>query len=87
MVSIEQKVKSLLTEYFDESEINFENNPNGRVSAIIVSAKFLDVDDPKRQQVIWNLLRKKINKAERLQIIAFLAFTPAEYKWYLEPDF
>ncbi len=86
MDHVEQKVKKLLMEYFSGNEIKFENNPDGRVSAIIVSDKFLDVDDQKRQQIIWNLLRKGLNKDERMRVIGFLAFTSAEYEGYLEPD-
>jgi acid stress-induced BolA-like protein IbaG/YrbA len=85
--SIEEKVKSLLTKHFDENEIIFEDNPDGRVSGIIVSEKFEDMDDLQRQKIIWGLLRNEISKVERWQIIGFIAATPAEYKCLLVPDF
>lgn len=86
MASIKQKVKILLAEYFETSEVNFDRNPDGRVSALIVSKKFIKVDDLKRQQIIWSLLRDKVSAEERMKIIGFLAFTPAEYKAYRTPS-
>jgi len=73
-------------EHFDVKEIKLEKNFDGRVSAIIVSKKFVAVDDLKRQQVIWDLLRNNLSAEERKKIIGFLAFTPAEYKVYCTPS-
>ena len=56
-------------------------------SVLIVSEKFVDVDDLQRQEIIWNLFYNEISKVERWQIIGFIAATPAEYKRLLVPDF
>ena len=86
MAKIEQKVKNILLESFDEDELQLEMNENGLLAGFIISSQFDDLDDLTRQKKIWNLLRKKITKSERGEILGFIAFTPAEYEAYSEPS-
>jgi acid stress-induced BolA-like protein IbaG/YrbA len=86
MAPIEQKVRKILSEYFEQDEIQFETNPDDRVSGFIISEKFADMDDFNRQSHIWSLLRKNMSKPEQAIVIGFIAFTPAEFEAYREPS-
>lgn len=84
METIEQKVRNALTAHFAGEEIRFDHEPDERVSGFIVSDKFLDMDHEARQGLIWGLLRAHLSKEERQEVLGFLAYTPAEEKFYLE---
>ncbi len=86
METLEQKVKRILVEYFDENEIQFDDNPDGRVSGFIISEKFLDVDDLERQIKISGILRKSLSVPEQKKVMGFFPFTPEEYQAYREPS-
>jgi len=82
MDKLKEKVKGSLLEFFTERELQFEENPDGRVSGFIISPKFVEMDELARQKKIWELLRKKLKEAERTKVIGFITFTPREYKAY-----
>jgi len=82
MDKLKEKVKISLLEFFTERELQFEENPDGRVSGFIISKKFVEMDELARQKKIWELLRKKLKEAERTKVIGFITFTPREYKAY-----
>ncbi|NUO82649.1 hypothetical protein HUU05_21465 [candidate division KSB1 bacterium] len=86
METLEQKVKRILAEYFDENEIQLDDNPDRRVSGFIISPKFLDVDDFERQTKISGLLRKNLSVPEQKRVIGLFPFTPEEYQAYREPS-
>ncbi len=86
MAPIEQKVREIFSKHFERDEIQFETNPDDRVSGFIISEKFIDMDDFNRQSHLWNLLRKNMSKSEQAKVIGFIAFTPDEYEAYREPS-
>lgn len=86
METLEQKVKRILAEYFVETEIQLDDNTDGRVSGLIISPKFSGVDELERQTTIRGLLRKRLDVPEQKKVMGFFPFTPEEYQAYREPS-
>jgi len=84
MVTIEKRVRGILKKKFADEEIRFDHEPGEQISGFIVSEKFLDMDHEARQGLIWDLLNAHLSLEEQQQILGFLAFTPAEEKFYIE---
>jgi stress-induced morphogen len=84
METIEQKVKDILKLEFTDEEIQFDHNPEERISGFIVSEKFEGLDSEARHEMIWSRLRNHLSSEERRQVLGFLAFTPAEMQAYSE---
>jgi acid stress-induced BolA-like protein IbaG/YrbA len=84
MGTIEQKVRDILKTQFADVEIRFDHEPGERVSGLIISEKFLDMDHEARQRTIWNLLRAHLTPEERRQVLGFLIYTPEEANAYTE---
>lgn len=82
MDKLKEKVKNSFLEFFTERELQFEDNPDGRVSGFIISKKFVEMDELARQNKIWGLLRTNLKMTERSKVIGFITFTPREYKAY-----
>jgi len=86
METIEQKVRKILAEYFEENGIELECTPEGNVSGFIVSEKFSEVEGMNRQKLIRSLLRKNLGAREQKRVLGFFAMTPLEYQGYREAN-
>lgn len=86
METIEEKVKKILAEYFEENGIQLESTPEGNISGFIVSEKFSEVEGVNRQKLIRSLLRKNLGAPEQKRVLGFFAMTPLEYQGYREAN-
>lgn len=58
MDKLKEKAKNSLLEFFAERELQFEENPDGRVSGFIISKKFVEMDELARQKKSGNCCEK-----------------------------
>jgi acid stress-induced BolA-like protein IbaG/YrbA len=82
MATVAEKVKTALLERFSEQELLLEpegEGEAGKVLGLIVSSRFEGLDDEQRQDLIWDLLRGRLDAREQTRITALLTLTPEEH--------
>jgi len=84
METTEQKVRHILKLQFADEEIEFDHDLGTPLLGRIVSEKFEGLDHEARHKMIWTPLRALLTREERRGILSFLAYTPAELKFYAE---
>ena len=84
MGAIEQKIVAVLNRQFPDLEIQYDHEPDERISGFIISEKFLGMDHEARQETVWDLLRASLSQEERRNVLGVLIYTPQEVKAYTE---
>jgi len=73
-----KKVVAVLLESFPDLQEFLEQTPSGRVTGVVVSAKFDLRDHAARQRVLWRAFKAGLSEAELSKVGTIAALTPAE---------
>jgi acid stress-induced BolA-like protein IbaG/YrbA len=74
------KLRELLAGEFRGAEIELEPAPPAqKVAGFLVWSGFQGMEQLKRQDRLWRVLKKGLSKNEQLQITAILTVTPEEW--------
>jgi len=80
MVKLIAKLRELLAGEFGDAEIRLEQAaPAQKVAGFLVWSGFVGMEQLKRQDRLWGVLKKGLSKNEQLQITAILTVTPEEW--------
>lgn len=77
-----KKLTSLLVDAFPPPDKATLRDDEG-IIGIVTSKRFRGKDDLERQDIIWNLLDKKLTPAERKRIVIIVCVTPEEEKAHI----
>jgi hypothetical protein len=72
-----EKAQNLLRQAFPPPAEITLSDENG-VFGVVRSPRFIGVDIPQRQDMLWESLDKKLDREERQRIISILALAPHE---------
>ncbi len=75
------KVRTLFNEAFAPAEVGVSTRDG--IVLFVVSEKFEKMDDMERQEVVWGLLEKSLNRDEQRAIAIVVALTPKERSFHL----
>jgi acid stress-induced BolA-like protein IbaG/YrbA len=78
--SLAENVKAILKEAFAPAEIGLSTRDG--IVIWVVSDLFEGMDDLDRQEAIWNLLEKTLNRDERRAVSIVVALTPKEREFH-----
>ena len=80
-----EKLTTLLKAEFDAADVQLMPTPYmGKVAGFLVWSGFEGLEQIKRQNRLWKVLRKKLTPEELLKVSAILTFTPEE--WAVEQE-
>lgn len=78
MAKVHQKLIRTLRTKFKDVEDHLEDLPGGRVSGILVSSAFEQLDHGDRQKKVWTILKRSLSTKEFQLVGAIALLTPAE---------
>ncbi len=78
--ALAEKVKAILEEAFAPTEVGVSTRD--AIVIWVISDRFEDMDDLDRQDAIWDLLEKKLNREERRAVSIVVALTPKERQFH-----
>lgn len=79
MAELQGKVEQLLTENFAGAQTELETLPDlEKVSGFLIWPGFEGLDQLERQRRLWELLRRRLGRAEQRNVSALLTVTPDE---------
>jgi acid stress-induced BolA-like protein IbaG/YrbA len=71
-----EKVKAILKAEFDPAEVNVSTRD--AVVVFLYSERFEGMDDMDRQEAIWSLLERTLDREEQRAVAIVVALTPKE---------
>ena len=84
MAKYEREIKNALLEKYPDARIEIERSYGANPIFTVISSSFENKKETKRQNEIWEWLRKKLTFEEIKHIGFILTMTPEEEKAYAE---
>ena len=78
--ALAEKVKAILEEEFKPAEVGLSIRDG--IVVFLYSERFEAMDDLDRQEVIWTLLEKRLDREERRAVSIVVALTPQEHAFH-----
>lgn len=75
-----EKVKSILETAFEPAEVGLSTRDG--VVVFLISERFENMDDMDRQEAVWNLLEKSLDREECRELSIVVALTPKERQYH-----
>jgi stress-induced morphogen len=76
--SLMKKLPEVLKKKFPKATLELEKSGPGKVAGFLIWPDFAGMEQIKRQEALWKVLKRELNPDELSQITAILTMTPEE---------
>jgi hypothetical protein len=77
--TVRDRLEAALREKYDDVHLELGPVRPGRVSGLVITAHFLDKDTERRQDELWDVIRKTLGP-ESVDVSTLVTLTPQEYQ-------
>ena len=81
IIELAEKVKTVFRDAMPDAEVRTAGRKG--VTVFVISQKFEGMDDMPRQDLLWDLLEKHLNRDEQRAVSIVVALTPQERAFHL----
>jgi acid stress-induced BolA-like protein IbaG/YrbA len=84
ITDLAEKVRSIFKDAMPDAEVRTTGRKG--VTVFVISATFERMDDMERQDLLWDLLEKHLNRDEQRAVSIVVALTPKERAFHLAAE-